>query len=213
MMMKYSIALLVFCMTLFSLHADTPRWVLKRESQGLRIYQQPASVGHAITRGMMEMDSSIDAVFSVMRDSKACSRWLYACQFSQTIRAESASKRLSYAVINSPLFFADRDMYVYSFSEYDRATQTLTIRNSGREHYDQGQPNRVRITSIQAFWQLKKIAPNKISVLHQISSNPQLMKSSLLDSFVAESVFQTLRNLEKLSQQAPYALAKIPELQ
>lgn len=212
-MMKYVISLLVFSIPLCSLHADTQKWMLKRESQGIRIYQQPASSGHAITRGMMEMESSIDAVLSVMRDSKACIRWLYACKSNRTISVESPSKRLDYTVIDSPFLYADRDMYVYSTSEYNKNTQTLTIRNSGRENYDTGQPNRVRIKSIQAFWQLKKISPNKISVIYQLSSNPQLMKSSFLDNHVAESVFHTLRNLEKVSQQAPYSLAKLPGLQ
>ena len=212
-MMKYIISLLVFSISLFSLHADSTSWTLKRESQGIRIYQQPASPGHAITRGMMEMDSSIDAVLSVMRDNKACPRWLYACRSNKTISSESGSGRLDYTVIDSPLLFADRDMYVYSTSEYDKANQTLTIRNSGRENYDKGQPNRVRIKSIQVFWQLKKISPNKISVLYQVSSNPQLMKSSFLDNHVVASVFQTLHNLEKVSQQAPYSQAKLPEFQ
>ena len=213
-MKKYTISLLIFSISFFSLHGESSSWILKRESQGVRIYQQPASPGHAITRGMIEMESSIDAVLSVMRDNKACSRWLYACRSSQTISSEpGGSERLDYTIIDSPLLFADRDMYVYSTSEYDKTNQTLTIRNSGRENYDKGQPNRVRIKSIQVFWQLKKIAPNKISVLYQVSSNPQLMKSSFLDNHVVESVFHTLRNLEKVSQQAPYSQAKIPELQ
>lgn len=210
--MKYLIACLFSTIPFFLLDAAPQSWTLQRESQGVRIYQQPTTSGHAITRGMKEMNSSIDAVLSLMRDSSACHRWLDACLLNQTIRTESPSKRLDYAVINSPLFFSDRDMYVYSVTEYDKSTQTLTIKNSGRENYDEGQPNRIRIKSIQAFWQLKKISPTKISVLYQISSNPQILRSSYLDDYVADSVFRTLLNLEKVSKQAPYAHIKVDEL-
>ncbi len=158
------------------------------------------------------MQTSLGAVLSLMRDSKACSRWLHSCKYNQTIRHDAPSKRLDYTVVDSPLWFADRDMYVYSTSEYDKVTKTLTIRNSGRENFDKGQPNRVRIKSIQVFWQLKQIAPDKISVLYQLSSSPQLANSSFLDAYVVESVFQTLRNLGRVSKEPPYRNAHITEL-
>lgn len=211
--MKYLTACLLFTIPFFLLDAAPQKWTLQRDLQRVQIYQQPSTSGHAITRGIMEMNSSIGAVLSLMRDSKACHRWLDACLLNQTIQSDSPSERLDYAVIDSPLFFSDRDMYVYSITEYDKATQTLTIKNSGRENYDEGQPNRVRIKSIQAFWQLKKISPTKISVLYQISSNPQIIRSTYLDHYVADSVFRTLINLDKVSKQAPYALIKVDELQ
>lgn len=210
--MKHLIVFLLLNTLSLTLHADTNKWTLKRDVQGVRIYQQPSSPGHDITRGMTEMNTSLDAVLSLMRDSKACPRWLYSCKSNRTIRSDTPAKRLDYTIVKSPLFFADRDMYVYSSSQFDKASKTLTIRNAGRENYDKGQPNLVRVKSIQAFWQLKQIAPGRISVLYQLSSNPQLMKTSFLDSHVVDSVFHTLRNLERVSQQAPYKHAKLPEL-
>lgn len=211
--MKYLIPVILLNLSFFSAYGKDSDWALVQDSQGIRIYQQPSSSGHAITRGMMNMDTSIDAVLSVMRDNKACARWLFACRSNQTIHTESDNERLDYTVIDSPFVYSDRDMYVYSTGDYNKVTQTFTIRSSGRENYDKGQPNRVRIKSIQVFWRLKKISLNKISVLYQVSSDPQLVKSSFLDNHVAKSVFITLRNLEIVSQQAPYKYTKLPELQ
>lgn len=210
--MKHFISYFLFISLFFSCNVFANSWTLKRESQGVRIYQQPSTFGHATTRGMMEVDSTIDAMLSIMRDNEACPKWLYACLTSHNVFTKSPSERLDYAVIKSPVFFANRDMYIYSISEYDKSTQTVTIKNSGHENYDKGQANRVRIKSIQAFWQFKKISPNKISVLYQISSDPQIIRSSYLDLYIAESVFQTLINLSHTAKQAPYAQAKIDEL-
>lgn len=209
--MKYFFSFVLLNIICSPLLADN-NWTLKRKSQGISIYQQPSSPGHDITRGMIEMDTSLDAILSLMRDSKACPLWLHSCKSNRTIRTDSPTERLDYTIIKSPLFFADRDMYVYTSSEFDKSTQTLTIRNVGRENYDKGQANLVRVKSIQAFWQLKQISPEKISVLYQVSSNPQLMKTPFLDSHAADSVFYTLRNLKRVSQHPPYKDAKIAEL-
>lgn len=210
--MKSFLVCLLLSLSFSAIHASPSKWTLKQDMQGIRIYQQPSSQGHAITRGMTEMQTSLDSILSLMRDSNACSRWLHSCKSNQIIRQDSPLKRLDYTVVDSPFWFADRDMYIYSTSEYDKGTKTLTIRNSGRENFDKGQPNRVRIKSIQGFWQLKQISPDKISVLYQLSSNPQLVNSSFLDAYVAESVFYTLRNLNSVSKTPPYKNAMLPEL-
>lgn len=211
-MKYYFTLLLLISFGISPAQADTQNWTLKRDLQGVRIFQQPSSPGHDITRGMTEMDTSMDAILSLMRDGKACKRWLNSCKSNRTVKVDSPTQRLDYTVLDAPFLFKDRDMYIYSVSTFDKATKTLTIRNSGREDYDKGQPNRVRVKSLQAFWQFKQIAPGKISALYQVSSNPQLMKSSFLDNHVIDSVFNTLKNLERISKQAPYKHAKLAEL-
>jgi len=196
----------------FTSSAQAQEWSLRRDHQGIQIYQQPAKIGHAVTRGIAQMDSSIDSVLSMMRDSNACRKWLHACRFNQLIESKSPSERLDYTVIDSPYLFADRDMYVYSKSTYNARTKTLIIRVSGRENYDQGKANRVRIKSIKAFWQIKQIRAGSVSVLYQISSDPQQAPGKFLDEYMANSVLITLRNIRAISAKAPYEDVRLPEL-
>ena len=210
--MKYFslLFLLVFSSTMCQALDD--RWHLQRETNGINVSQQGTDSGYVITRGSIEIDASIDAIVSLMRDHPACARWLYSCKNSRLIKQYTDKTRLDYAVIDSPYFYADRDMYTFTKLTYDRKSGTALIRMSGRETHDKGQPGRVRIKDIQGFWQMRKINERKTAILYQVYSNPQLPPSQYLSNYLVDSVFQTLKNLAVVSKEAKYRNAQLTEL-
>lgn len=200
--MKYPRYLALFII-LFSLslltNARTTTWTLYQDSAGIRIYQQATSSGYAITRGTMEMQTSLKTLLAIMKDRSTCQQWLFSCKEGYLVKQYNLQQRLDYTVIDSPLWFADRDMYTFSSSHIDHQNKTVIIKLSGRENHDKGQEKRVRLKNLQGLWNLQQYTPNKVRVLYQIYANPQLMPSPLLDAYVAHSVFQTLKNLETVS--------------
>ncbi len=209
--MKFHLTIgLLFLLSGFC-YADADQWKLRQEKKGIRIYQQATESGYAITRGMMEMETSLDALMTLMGDRSTCPRWVFACREGRLTKQYSPEQRLDYTVIDSPLWFADRDMYIHSITRFDRESKTIVIQLSGRENYDQGQSGRVRLKNLQGLWRLQQISPNKVTVLYQIVSNPQLMTSSLLDAYMVNSVFHTLHNLSMVAQEVRYRDAQLPE--
>lgn len=193
-------------------HAANDTWQLQRKGAGIQVSQQATHTGLVITRGSLEVNSSISALVALMRDNSACRRWLHACRQSRLITTMGTNKRLDYTVVDSPYLYADRDMYVYSEFKYNRTTKTVTVTMSGRAAYDKGQAGRVRIKDLQGFWRLQKLSDNKTAMLYQIYSNPQLAPSKYLNNYLVGSVFQTLTNLSRVSKEAKYRNAHVAEL-
>lgn len=194
-------------------HAQPAEWALRRNDAGIMIYQQANASGYAVTKGETEIPASLDALLTLMRDTSACPLWVFACKEERVVRQYSLEQRLEYAVIDSPLWFADRDMYIHSTARFDRQSKTFAVSFKGEENYDKGQAGRVRILDLWGSWRLQQLAPGKTHLSYQLHGNPQLPASSLLDMYMVESVFQTLSNLSQLMQQDQYRhAAPIPEL-
>ena len=210
--MKNSI--LLFTLLIFSAasQANDNHWQIKKQQNGISVSQQMTASGYPITRGSLEVDSSADAIITVIRDNSICPRWLFSCRQSNLVEQITPTTRLDYAVIDSPFLYADRDLYTFTEFSYDRATQTALIRMSGRETHDKGQPGRVRIKDLQGYWSMKKLSATKTALTYQMYSNPQLMASGFLNNHLVDSVFHTLKNLAAVTKEAKYKNAKVAEL-
>lgn len=195
-------------------YAGEVTWVLRRDQVGIAIYQQPGASGYAITQGETVIPASLDAVLTLMRAPSHCPLWVYACKESHIAKQYSLEQRLDYTVIDSPLWFADRDMYIHSTASFDQRSKTFTLKLEGRDKHNAGQSGRVRILELWGFWHLQALAADRTQLSYQIHGNPQLPASPLLDAYMVESVFQTLHNLHNLMQQDQYRhVLPIPELQ
>lgn len=190
-----------FLLLILPVNADTRTWKLKRDKTGIKIYQQATNSGYALTRGSIDIEASLDLLLSIMGDTNNCSRWVYACKYSQVVNQYNEQQRLDYKVIDAPLWFADRDMYIYSTASFDYKNKTFFIRLEGREKHDTGKKGRVRIKNLRGNWRLQQLQSSKTAVSYQIHANPQLPPSAILDAYMAESVFQTLNNLRELVTQ------------
>jgi hypothetical protein len=56
------------------------------------------------------------------------------------------------------------------------------------------------VKNLQGLWRLQQMTADKVSVFYQIYTNPQLMPSAQLDTYMVQSVFETLKNLNKVLQ-------------
>jgi hypothetical protein len=198
--MKYQQLFLLFFLLPSCCYASPEQWQLRQHSEGIQIHQQPTKSGYAITRGKMEMKTTLANLTTLIRDRSTCQHWLHACKQGHLVKQYNPQQRLDYTVIDSPFWFKDRDMYTYSTLDFNPKSKTITIRLSGRENHDNGQRGRVRVKNLQGLWRLQQMTADKVSVFYQIYTNPQLMPSAQLDTYMVQSVFETLKNLNKVLQ-------------
>jgi len=189
--------LLLLSLSNLSHATDTP-WQLKRDHAGVQIHQLSTASGYPMTRGTLTIEASLDDLLRLMHNHSLCQRWVFACKHAAFIKHNSPTQRLDYIVIDSPLWFADRDMYIASDLQW--SGDTLSIRLSGQDNYDKGQTGKVRVRNIYGRWLFQPITAKQLKVTYQLHANPQLIPSSLLNQYVAESVFHTLINLRAMAQ-------------
>lgn len=177
--------------------ANTGNWVLKREANNIKVYQKPSGSGYAFTRGTMSISSTAEDLITFMKDRTNCQKWVYACLTGNLVTEYDANNRLDYTVIDSPLWFSDRDFYIHSTTHYNPQSKLTTIKLLGKENYKESHKGKVRIRDLYGLWRLQAMDDNTLSVLYQLHGNPQLLPSVLLDAYMVESIHQTLNNLQK----------------
>lgn len=208
--MRWQICLLALLTLAPACYAGENQWVLKRDADDVRIYQQPTASGYPLTRGETVITVAPGVLIAAISDRKNCSRWVYACRQGELVKYYSETQRLDYTVIDSPLWYADRDVYIRSDASLNRQAKTVTIRLSGQENYDKEFPGRVRIRDVYGLWHLRRITPDTTGLTYQIHSNPQLPPSALLSAYIAESTFQTLKKLRQIAHDPAYKKTAIP---
>jgi hypothetical protein len=181
-------------------YANTDKWVLARDSDGIKIYQQQTVSGYPITRAIAEMETSPQTLVALMKDRSLCQKWVHSCKSGHLVKQINPHKRLDYTLLSTPLWFADRDMYIQTTQSFDSTSKTTVLRLNGKENYDKGQANRVRIKHIQGFWRIQKITGHKVKLVYQMYSNPQVPSSRFLNAYIVETTFQTVNRLKRLAE-------------
>ncbi len=199
------------CLFLLSVslgYADGGNWVVKKDQDGIQVQQQQSGSPHETTKGVVEVEATLDALAALLQDISACPRWVHDCTEGRLVETISPAKRLTYTVIHLPFPLQDRDMYINSVIRYQRKAGTVTITLSGRENQDTGQKGRTRVLGLKGSWVFQQTSPGHVRVNYQIYANPQAPLNGPVNDHMAESVFHTLQNLRDVVKDAKYRDAK-----
>jgi hypothetical protein len=149
-------------------------------------------------QGQMIVNGRIDSLVGILNNPQLCSKWLNGCLSSSVVSQLSPAERINYTVVDAPLLFEDRDMYVRSKASYDSHSKAVTITLQGVDNYGAAQGKRVRVKSLNGFWRFQQQNDQQVKVNYQMYSDPQITPVSAVDSFSPESLFKTFSNLRKL---------------
>lgn len=175
---------------------NTSGIVLSQRALPDKAYQQ--------IQGQMTIEGRIDSLVAILNNPDLCVRWLNACRSSKVVKQVNEAERINYTVIDAPFPFEDRDMYIRSKAGYDSQTKTVTISLQGVHNYAAIQGQRVRVQSLNGFWQFKQLENQRVKVSYQMYSDPKITPPSVVDSFAPNSLLKTFTNLRKLAGSPPY---------
>jgi hypothetical protein len=202
------------CLFLFSVspgYADGGNWVVKKDEAGVQVQQQQSGSPHETTKGVVEVEATLDALAALLKDISACPRWVHDCKEGRLVETISPAERITYTVIHLPFPLQDRDMYIDSVIRYQRKSNTIVITLTGKENQDATQPGRTRVLALQGSWVFQQTSPGHVRVSYQIQANPQAPFNGPTNDHMVESVFHTLQNLRDVVKDAQYRDAKFSE--
>ncbi len=195
----------IFCLLLIlfaPVYADG-QWVLKKEESGIQVQQQNGD--KAVTKGVMLVDATPDALIAVLRDAPACPRWVFGCKQGKLVETISPAERINYTLLSSPFPLEDRDIYMHSLTRYQRKNNTITVTLTGREKYAPEQEGRTRVLDLRGYWAFQQLNDGTVRVTYQLYSNPQVaLGVSAVNEHMVKSVFGTLQGLRKLAKEPQY---------
>ncbi|GAB4513919.1 MAG: hypothetical protein Tsb0020_32290 [Haliangiales bacterium] len=162
-------------------------------------------------KGLVYMDTTIQSLVALMNDTEAATKWLHDCKEAKVAKDISTAERVTYTVVNAPWPLDDRDMYVHSKISYDRAKEQISIKLTGKEGFAPKKDGKVRVRSIRGWWVFTQTKSGKVRVVYQIYSDAQAPSDSAANGAMEDAVFESLKNMRRLVQKAPYKGYKFPD--
>lgn len=172
--------------------------VAQREVAGSRLKQ---------TRGELVMNTHTSALVAVLKDASACPQWIFDCKFAEEVKTLNARERISYSVVDAPLWFDDRDLYVHSYITMQRDTGVVDVKLSGKPDYAALVDERVRVLDLEASWRFEPLGNEQVRVIYSVFNNPQIKAAKAVNKSMVEAVASTLKGLKKIVAQPDYAQA------
>ncbi len=162
-------------------------------------------------KGLVYMDTTIQSLVALMNDTGAATKWLHDCKEAKVAKDISTAERVTYTVVNAPWPLDDRDMYVHSKISYDRAKEQISIKLTGKEGFAPKKDGKVRVRSIRGWWVFTQHKSGKVRVVYQIYSDAQAPSDSAANGAMEDAVFESLKNMRRLVQKAPYKGYTFPD--
>ena len=193
---------------------------LKLNKDGIKVYvHRHKNSGFRAFKAITCIDASLDSILAVMLDNDAYTEWVYACNKSFVLKELSFYERYHYQVLDIPFPFKDRDFVLHSLMQHNPSTQTVSITSSAVLDYCLSHPSaacnqvqqtqHVRVSlSVGTF----KLEPCKkgVQVTWSQHTDPAgKLPDWLVNQFVEDTPYWTLKNLSQKVKEEKYKYAKL----
>ena len=186
------------------------QWERVKSSDNIEVFIKPVP-GSAIKefRAVTVVQSSISSVLAILDDTSSYTQWSYRCSEAKLLYKKNDYERITYNVTSSPWPVDDRDIAVKSVISQNKTTAVVTIMLTGLPEYIPAKPNKVRMTKLNGYWMLEPLENGKLRVTYRLHSEPGgSVPETLVNNALIYIPYNTLYNLKKMINQAPYKDAK-----
>ena len=203
----------ILALTIFPLLAEG-QWERVKNANAIEVYVRPVS-GSAIKefKAVTEMQSSISSILALLDDTGSYTKWMYRCTEARHLYKKNDYERITYNVVSSPWPVEDRDIAVKSVISQNKKTAVVTIKLTGLPEYIPVKAKKVRMVKLNGYWLLEPLGNGRLRVTYSMHSEPGgSVPDSLVNSSLVDIPYNTLLNLKKMVNQAPYRDAKYEEV-
>ena len=193
---------------------------IELDKDGIKVYVfSPDNSSIASFKAVTHINASIDSILAVMIDNKNYIEWVHACNKSLVIKDVSFNKRYHYQSIAVPFPFKNREFIFRSIIKHDRVNKTATVvmslvpdyckNNQSEQCKKINQSDLVRVRrSIGTYKLVSDNHGTKITWVQYTEPGGKL-PNWLVNQFVKEIPYQTLKSLTKLVKQDQYKFSKL----
>jgi len=211
--MAHPTCLLLLCLIILGHPGllEAQEWELKKEEDGIRVYLREAKDSKIKeVRITMEVQASLSAVVSVLRDPDAYAEWVYKCAESRLLGEADKKECMYYSRIDFPWPIKDRDLVARSSLVQDPNTKQITIRSVAHEGQLPEQKDAVRIPAMESRWILTPLSNGKVQMENRIWSDPGgSLPAWLVNMAVDKGPTQTMTRLRDRLGKAKYLSAHV----
>lgn len=154
-----------------------------------------------------------------MFDHESCHEWVYSCIHSYVIKDISFNERYHYQILDIPFPFEDREFIFHSTLKQDPVTKVITI--TTKSVMNECQKNKlfmcnhpkeqghVKVNVSIGFFKLEPVDNGVQFTWMQHTDPAGNLPTWLVNQFIEETPYWTLKNLSQKVSEEPYKDAKL----
>ncbi len=209
-MSLHKILRVLFATTLVSLAClDAYAWETRLDKDGILVQSRLTSgAQYQEFRAEVEIDATVAQAIALLKDTSACTQWLFRCKESRIIREISSTERIFYQVTSLPFPVKSRDSIFHAAITFEgQATVRVTMSSMPDEI---PQTKHVRVREAFGTYILEPTGENRLRVTWQQYVDPGgALPAWLVNSMLTDLPFKSLQAFRELVRQAPYRNARL----
>jgi ribosome-associated toxin RatA of RatAB toxin-antitoxin module len=181
-------------------------WKIRKDKNGVVVYTR-SSEGQDFDefKATTTLDFSIATFVNVVRDVEAYPGWITDLRHSQILVRKGDTVQIYYSELKVPFPFGNRDVIYSNKFMLDSTNQSMTITIEALPNYIEKKEGLVRMPYGNGKWEAQSVGENQISVTLQMQINPGgNIPAWLVNRFVSDSPYQTLKNLKSFGKKEKY---------
>jgi len=193
---------------------------LKLDKQGIKVYIYKTKNSEiSAFKALAYINSPIDSIMAVLSDNKSCAEWVHECAEAYIVKDISFNERYHYQVVDIPFPFKDRDLILYSILQHDPVSKIITIKMYSAADYCENkrskkcrvinQSDRVRINRSLGMYKLEAYKNGTAITWIQHTDPTGNLPGFLVNGFVKDTPYWTLKNLAEKTQEEKYKYAQL----
>jgi hypothetical protein len=171
-------------------------WTLAKQENGIEVYTRPVE-GSGIKefKAIAEVDSSVDGILNLLRDSNRFHTWFPNTPSSKLLGV-NGDVRYQYSTMGTPWPISDRDNVLRSESKRHETSGVVDILVTVAPDYYPEQENLVRVRKAQGAWHLEPLAPQRSRVTFTMHLEPGGgIPEWMINARIVATPFEALTNL------------------
>lgn len=193
---------------------------LELNKDGIKVhFFSHENFGFGTFKATTHIDSSLASILAVMFDHESCHEWIYSCIHSYMIKDISFNERYHYQILDIPFPFEDREFVFHSTLKQDPSTKVITVTTKAvmndcqhNNFYLCNHPKEqghVKVNVSIGFFVLKPTDKGVEFTWMQHTDPAGNLPSWLVNQFIEETPYWTLKNLSNKVKEEPYKYAKL----
>lgn len=184
-------------------------WELRKETDGVKIYQRQTAAGHEI-KLLTTFQYSLSAMVALFNNVADYPRWGYKVQQSRLLKRLNDNEFYYYQQFDFPWPLTDRDVVMHSRISQDPATHVVTLHSEAAPDYLPENDGFVRVRKANVQWTLTPLSANLIQAEYWLNSDPGGLLPDWTVNLAADTgPVQTVQNMKKVLAEEQYRAARL----
>ena len=175
-------------------------WKLNRNENGIKVYTTSGE-DSKFKRIKVEatFSGSIDKLMAILLDVTNNKQWVYHTRNSHLVQLVNPHEVVYYAETSLPWPFSNRDIVIRMRFQPDSSGKNMLVTQVGEPNITAVNNGIVRISELNATWEVKEDPANHINITYYLNVNPAgSISSGVSNMFVTKGPFNTFSNLAQL---------------